>query len=743
MLVSRQGATEQNPWSISKFETAFHKSAESLRMSNFDSVTQSDWQGQYSFLPPGDNNLFSQPYEHVSGSTENGDSHAQPRSVVTPSTTLDIEGSKQEPHSPLGHRLDPLGLRQPKQPSPIPEQPENLGEQYPQKAAGSTHEESLVTTETPGLSLGSNPLSSVSATGQGPEVASIDLGNEVPGPIKEEDEDGLEDEDMVEGDGDGDGEGEAPTQPQTAAERTAQRRKMKRFRLTHQQTRFLMSEFAKQPHPDAAHRERLSREIPGLSPRQVQVWFQNRRAKIKRLTADDRDRMIKMRAVPDDFDNVQALHSPYGAVHGLGTPITSPVDFGDSPYGNHMRPLLVDVRRPDGDDHLSPTGLSPAFGSIGFSHSTSLNTSDILSPMSHSSTDRYGYSNHLSTPLSAGPRTSNPFARQPSLDTGMQMHSQHSRQQMRPLQPLQLRETMSRSRSDTLQSPLRTSMSWKGDAIDYTTYHGGNGSPQMGGRPSIYQQDQMGGSSSAGFSGYDSSNYSGSTVQSPTHLGYSNFQSTNLQANQQQRPRMRAASASLNLGLDLRNHQFRSGGVGSGSMQQQQQQQPTAHSPAPRTGPAPHISSGGSVSSSYTASFPSAPLTAPVDFSLPRTSGFRSAGNDYSMPQMSAPIAPPNDFSQAYQASMGGPSSNSTRTPMRDSFSGHGSGGGGGQGGGVGGSAERGHGSDDYTHEPLGMKRKRSFGSSVGVGVGIGSSSSSSGVGPNSGAGVSAYGNAT
>ena len=48
------------------------------------------------------------------------------------------------------------------------------------------------------------------------------------------------------------------------------------YRLTHSQTRFLLNEFAKQAHPDAAHRERLSREIPGLSPRQVQVWFQNR-----------------------------------------------------------------------------------------------------------------------------------------------------------------------------------------------------------------------------------------------------------------------------------------------------------------------------------------------------------------------------------------------------------------------------------------------------------------------------------
>ncbi|KAK1829612.1 homeobox-leucine zipper protein HDG5 [Podospora conica] len=683
MLVTRQSASEQSPWSISsKFENTFHKSTDSLRMSNhFDSVSQSDWQGQYSFLPPGDNNLFSQQYDHVTNSTDNSDAQTQPRSVTTAGNALDLDLKPEG--SPLEHRLDPLGLRQPKQPSPIPEQPEIQAEQYAAKAAESAHEESLAPTETPGIPIASNQPGAGSSTGQVSEVTVSQSANESQSMVKEEEDDVLEDEDMIEVEGDG----EAPSQPQTAAERTAQRRKMKRFRLTHQQTRFLMSEFAKQPHPDAAHRERLSREIPGLSPRQVQVWFQNRRAKIKRLTADDRDRMIKMRAVPDDFDNVQALHSPYGAVHGLGTPLSSPVDFGGSSYADHMmRPLMVDVRRGEGDDHLSPTGLSPAFGSIGFNPSATLSTPDILSPMSPSSNDRY-YSSHLSGPLSAGPRTSNPFARN-SIDSTMQMQSHHSRQQIRPLQPLQLRETMNRSRSDTLNSPLRSSMSWKGDSIDYTTYQGGHTSPQLGGRqPNMYPQDHMTGSSAGGLPGYDSSNYSGNNVQSPTHMGYSNFQSSSLQPNHQRGSRMRAASASLPLGLDLRN-QYRSG-VGSANMQS------AAHSPGPRTPTTSHI---GGVSSSYTASFPSAPLTAPVDFSLPRTPGFRTSGADYSMPQMSAPIAPPTDFSQAFQASM---SNNSSRTPMRDTF-----------GGGplsMGQSQNSGERNDDYSQDPMGLKRKRSY----------------------------------
>ena len=221
MLVTRHTATEQSSWSISKFENAFRKSADRLRMSNnFDTVTQSDWQGQYSFLPPSDNTIFSQPYDHVTSSAENAESQAQPRTVAAPS-----DAPKPE-NSPLGHRLDPLGLRQPKQPSPIPEQPENQGEQYPPKAPELAHEESSTSTETRGMSLGSNPLSSVSSAGQGSETAPSHSGNEGQTIIKEEDEEVVDDEEMIEGEV----EGDAQAQPQTAAERTAQRRKMKRFR---------------------------------------------------------------------------------------------------------------------------------------------------------------------------------------------------------------------------------------------------------------------------------------------------------------------------------------------------------------------------------------------------------------------------------------------------------------------------------------------------------------------------------
>ena len=181
--------------------------------------------------------------------------------------------------------LDPLGLRQPKAESPVQEPAENRGAAYAVKTEPA-QDDSLTSRDTSALMHGPSLVEPTPPVEQAHDVSTSQGGNEETLVEKDEEDVMMEDEEMV------DLEGEAPSQPQTAAERTAARRKMKRFRyeqyagglgfdltddrLTHQQTRFLMSEFAKQPHPDASHRERLSREIPGLSPRQVQVWFQNR-----------------------------------------------------------------------------------------------------------------------------------------------------------------------------------------------------------------------------------------------------------------------------------------------------------------------------------------------------------------------------------------------------------------------------------------------------------------------------------
>jgi hypothetical protein len=365
---------------------------------------------------------------------------------------------------------------------------------------------------------------------------------------------------------------------------------------------------------------------------------------------------MKMRAVPDDFDNVQALHSPYGAVHGIGTPMQSPVDFVPN-YADHMmRPLMVDTMRRDGnEEHMSPTGLSPAFGHVGFAPAGSMGTPDVLSPLSLNSTDRY-YPSHVSSPMSAGPRSANPFERQNSYQA-----LSHARQQSRPLQPLQLRETMSRSRSESLQSPLRSSMSWKGETLDYGSYQTGQPSPQLSGRQqSVYQPDQIG-NSAVNAHPYDANSYSssshgsrigfkpwhcscdlttfiGSNIQtSPTSMTYSPSHGSAAAPLHQSSPsamsRLRASSAAFPPGLDLRN-QYRT---------------------LPSQGNSQGLSTprSSSFASAFTGGYASAPLTAPVDFSLPRTPNDTNPGTrDFSIPQLSAPMAPPQDFSNAYNSTI-------------------------------------------------------------------------------------------
>lgn len=605
MLVTRQCDTGRNTWSSSKLGSANFASP---RMANFETLPpQPDWREQYSpYQISGENGVVNQTYEHSASSNA---TNGQQQAIARP--TLEHR-----------HTLGPLRPEGP--PTPIIERPDSAPGDCGQPAANRARNGSMVSTESAPLSIVSiatNPLSASSAAQQQQQGVGA-LVNEDAGALlspKEEDDDDVDDDDDMLDTEDG-----SSSTPQTAAERRAERRKMKRFRLTHQQTRFLMSEFAKQAHPDAAHRERLSREIPGLSPRQVQVWFQNRRAKIKRLTADDRERMMKMRAVPDDFDNVQALHSPYGAVHGIGTPMQSPVDYVPN-YPDHMiRPLMVDtMRRHEHDEHMSPAGMSPAYGHVGFTPGSSIGTPDVLSPLSITSSDRY-FSSHLSSPMSSGPRSSNPFDRQPG---GYQAvsHSQPRHHSGRPLQPLQLRETMSRSRSESLQSPLRSSMSWKGETLDYANYQTGQPSPQSTGRQqSLYQPEQ---NNAVNAHQFESNSYPSSNIQhSPQHMNYSPSHPPS--SLQQSAPaamsRLRASTGgAFPQGLDLRN-QYRS-----------LPQQGASHLP-PTSRP---------FASPYSTGFASAPLTAPMEFSLPRTP------SDANHPQLSAPMAPPQDFSNAYNTS--------------------------------------------------------------------------------------------
>lgn len=143
-------------------------------------------------------------------------------------------------------------------------------------------------------------------------------------------------------------------------------------------------------------------------------------------------------------------------------------------------------------DHISPGGMSHSTSNNGFANA-SIPTPDLLSPMSVNSSDRF-YSHGQASPM-GGPRSSNPFLRQNSLDT----YSNLGRDSSRSLQPLQLRDTLSRSRSESLQSPLRSSMSWKGNSLDHATY-GDNISPTS--RHQLYNPEQSQDSQGYGNNGY-------------------------------------------------------------------------------------------------------------------------------------------------------------------------------------------------------------------------------------------------
>ncbi|KAI5807143.1 hypothetical protein EDC01DRAFT_781933 [Geopyxis carbonaria] len=129
-----------------------------------------------------------------------------------------------------------------------------------------------------------------------------------------------------------------PHQPGSAASRrpprkstlTQQQKNQKRQRATQEQLVTLESEFNKNPTPTAVVRERIAQEI-NMTERSVQIWFQNRRAKIKTLAKKSIETGEDCDAIPDcmrQYLAMQALESGKGFARGF---------IGDrSRYGNGL-----------------------------------------------------------------------------------------------------------------------------------------------------------------------------------------------------------------------------------------------------------------------------------------------------------------------------------------------------------------------------------------------------------------------
>ncbi|EEH45088.2 uncharacterized protein PADG_01238 [Paracoccidioides brasiliensis Pb18] len=252
----------------------------------------------------------------------------------------------------------------------------------------------------------------------------------------------------------------------TTAELLAEKRKMKRFRLTHNQTRFLINEFTRQAHPDAAHRERLSKVIPGLSPRQVQVWFQNRRAKLKRLTSDDRERILKSRTLPDDFNIVQALHFSFVNKDQPSSSTTSPSQtFKFCQGADTYSPLIIDATRRTREEEYvaAPLNTTSVYG--GYFPPSTLSPA-LLGPEpelfpSTTETNINPICTSISNPRTPASRCMNMLIRSNNFSNS------YSRISHTHVPYLPFHETEARANAGLLGSPLRATISYAEATLDY------------------------------------------------------------------------------------------------------------------------------------------------------------------------------------------------------------------------------------------------------------------------------------
>ncbi|RKF57571.1 putative homeobox domain-containing protein [Golovinomyces cichoracearum] len=136
---------------------------------------------------------------------------------------------------------------------------------------------------------------------------------------------------------------------------TQQQKNQKRQRATQDQLVTLEMEFNKNPTPNATVRERIAEDI-NMTERSVQIWFQNRRAKIKLLAKKSIETGEDCDSIPDSMRNYLAMH-PIDSGKSVGGTF---YDRGLVPYGNNAL-MTGNDQGPQGKvviHHLSCRSLS-------------------------------------------------------------------------------------------------------------------------------------------------------------------------------------------------------------------------------------------------------------------------------------------------------------------------------------------------------------------------------------------------
>lgn len=123
--------------------------------------------------------------------------------------------------------------------------------------------------------------------------------------------------------------GSSSKRPPRKSTLTQQQKNQKRQRATQDQLTTLEMEFNKNPTPTANVRERIAEEI-NMTERSVQIWFQNRRAKIKALAKKSLETGEDFDAIPESMRTYLAMQAMESG-KGLGAGF---LGRGLMPYGH-------------------------------------------------------------------------------------------------------------------------------------------------------------------------------------------------------------------------------------------------------------------------------------------------------------------------------------------------------------------------------------------------------------------------